>query len=145
MQPAHPHRILLVADAPFDAKLLEAALSFHGLEASDAEVCLVAPARRHVQERIAQSRSTLAALGLLKYAWIGDSDPMVAIADALHCFKADELVVIEDRRRSRFARHREIAVAAATEFSLPTLDLIDDPDGKPIVVSLERTSLLAAA
>ena len=144
MHSIDPHRILLIAEGPFDAELIEAALSFRGVEASDTEVCLVAPARRHVQERLARSRAALADLGLYGPAWIGEPNPLLAIDDALHRFPADELLVIEDRERGRFARHREIAVAAAAQFSLPTLDLTADPDGDNIVIALERTNLLAA-
>jgi hypothetical protein len=139
-----PHRILVIDDVGIDRDLLEAALAFRGTHPEDGEICLVAPARRNVQERLARSRTTLADLGLWGCAWIGDPDPLVAIDDALHRFEADELVVVEDRERGQFPRHREIALEAAVRFSLPTLDVIADPGGDHVVVSLERTSLLAA-
>jgi hypothetical protein len=144
MHSSEPHRILLIADAAFDRDLLEAALSFRCIDPEDAEVCLVAPARRHVQERLARSWMALVDVGLGGRSWIGDPDPLVAIDDALHRFRADELVVVEDRERGRFGRHRELALEAALRFSLPTLDVIADPHGDHIVVSLERTSLAAA-
>jgi hypothetical protein len=145
MHSSDPHRILLIADAAFDRDLVEAALSFRGIDPEDAELCLVAPARRNVEERLARSWMALVDLGLGGYSWIGDPDPLVAIDDALHRFEADELIVVEDRERGRFGRHRELALDAAVRFSLPTLDVIADPGGDHIVVSLERTSLAAAA
>jgi hypothetical protein len=145
MHSSDPHRILLIADAAFDRDLVEAALSFRGIDPEDAELCLVAPARRNVEERLARSWMALVDLGLGGYSWIGDPDPLVAIDDALHRFEADELIVVEDRERGRFGRHRELALDAAVRFSLPTLDVIADPGGDHIVVSLERTRLAAAA
>jgi len=45
---------------------------------------------------------------------IGDSDPLLAIADALTTFPADEIVIAAD------ARADELAQRARTRFSLPT-------------------------
>ena len=45
---------------------------------------------------------------------IGDSDPLLAIADALTTFPADEIVIGAD------ARAEELARRAQTRFSLPT-------------------------
>jgi hypothetical protein len=46
---------------------------------------------------------------------IGDSDPLLAIADALTSFPADEIVIAAD------GRAEELAQRARTRFSLPTL------------------------
>jgi hypothetical protein len=45
---------------------------------------------------------------------IGDSDPLLAIADALTTFPADEIIIAAD------ARAEELARRARTRFSLPT-------------------------
>jgi hypothetical protein len=144
MRSTEPHRLLLIADVGCDSEVIQTALSFRGLNSANVEVCLVAPARRHVQERLARSRSALADLGLDGYAWIGDPDPLVAIDDALHRYAADELVIVTDHHSNRFGRPREIAAVACKRYALPTLDVIPDGPGHHVVVAMEPVGALAA-
>jgi hypothetical protein len=49
---------------------------------------------------------------------VGDSDPLLAIADALTTFPADEIVIVADAHGE--TRAEELALRARTRFSLPT-------------------------
>ena len=50
---------------------------------------------------------------------VGDSDPLLAIADALPTFRADEIVIAAEPERSS-PRRAELASRARNRFGLPT-------------------------
>lgn len=136
-----PH-VLVLANAPFDARLLGEALAFRGIDPLDAEICVAAPARRHVQARLAACSAALEELGVVPYAWIADADPLTAIEDALTRFAATDIVIVDDLR-DRFRRDGGVAVAAAARRPLPIVEVLRDGDDA-VIVALERTALLAA-
>ncbi len=49
---------------------------------------------------------------------VGDSDPLLAIADALTTFPADEILIVADAHA--VPRAEELALRARARFSLPT-------------------------
>jgi nucleotide-binding universal stress UspA family protein len=76
------------------------------------------PARRRAEARAAAFVDRLERRGIHAEGRIGDADPLLAIADALSTFPADEIVVAADHERSR--RLAEELVSRARErFALP--------------------------
>ena len=114
---AHPTNTLVVAlgDAP--------------IEAPNGNVLVVAPALNSWLRRLASDDGRARCLagrrlrtyleqfelhGVHAEGRIGDSDPLLAIADALTTFPADEIVIAADTRA------QELAQRARIRFSLPT-------------------------
>jgi len=102
-----PHRILVIAnDTADDAGVLELTAG-HG-EGRATEVLVVAPAlagrldywagddrqaRQAAEERLDRLLEPLGRRGFAVTGWVGDPDPLLAIADALALFAADEIIV----------------------------------------------------
>jgi nucleotide-binding universal stress UspA family protein len=100
----------------------------------DADVLVVAPAlnsrlrhwlsdedgaRRAAQERASDLVARLERGGVHAEGRVGDADPLLAIADALPTFAADEIVIAAGPRRSGL-RADELADLAHDRFGLPT-------------------------
>jgi len=96
-------------------------------DVDDADVLVVAPAlnswlRRWLSDR---AESRLAAVverlefrGVHAEGRIGDADPLLAIADALPTFRADEIVITATPAHS--SGRTELATRARDQFGLPT-------------------------
>jgi hypothetical protein len=104
-------RILVVANETVESPALREAIESHGERLDAAEVTIVAPAlnsrlrhwlsdderaRREAELRLAHCVNGLAAAGVESSGWVGDADPLLAIADALHRAPAD-LVIVSTR------------------------------------------------
>jgi nucleotide-binding universal stress UspA family protein len=75
-------------------------------------------ARRQARERAAALVERLEQLGVHAEARVGDADPLLAIADALRTFPADEIVIAaRPERSSRLAD--KLASRARDRFALP--------------------------
>jgi hypothetical protein len=93
-------------------------------------------ARREAEGRLAASLERLESAGIPAHGWIGDSDPLEAIADALAVFEADQLIVsTHPEHRSNWLA-RDIVRRARERFGLPTAH---------VVVDGAQTEVLAAA
>jgi hypothetical protein len=103
----------------------------------DAEVLVVAPAlnswlrrwlsdedaaRRKAEGRAAAVVERLEIRGVHAEGRVGDSDPLLAIADVLPTFRADEIVIAAEPSSRRTA---ELGSRARNRFGLPT----STPDG----------------
>ena len=102
-------------------------------EVPDAEVLVVAPAlnswlrhwlsdedaaRRRAEERVAACVDRLQRSGVHAEGRVGDADPLLAIADALPTFPADEIVITaESERSTRLAN--QLVSRARDRFALP--------------------------
>src|SRR5262245_43331462 len=76
-------------------------------------------ARRRAAERAAAVANRLEQIGVRAEGRVGDADPLLAIADALSTFPADEIVIAaESTRPSRIAD--ELGSRARARFALPT-------------------------
>jgi len=76
-------------------------------------------ARRRAEERAAVVADRLEQSGAHAEGRAGDGDPLLAIADALSTFRADEIVIAAGSQYSN--RHAEqLAARAKKRFSLPT-------------------------
>jgi nucleotide-binding universal stress UspA family protein len=76
------------------------------------------PARRRAQARAAAFVDHLERRGIHAEGRIGDADPLLAIADALSTFPADEIIVAADHERSRRLAD-ELVSHARERFALP--------------------------
>ena len=113
--------------------VLVVALGIAPIEVANGNVLVVAPALNSWLRRWASDDSRarcLAAARVRAYleqleprgvhaeGRIGDSDPLLAIADALTTFRADEILIVADAGAEPLAE--ELALQARTRFSLPT-------------------------
>jgi hypothetical protein len=126
-----PSRILALASEPISAGALRSAL---GEDAGDAEVLVVAPALmsrkrflladpdpgiERAEEVKQESVERLEEEGVTATGETGESDPLVAIQDALATFDADEIVVFSHPEGSRNWREEGVVEEAERRFDLP--------------------------
>jgi hypothetical protein len=105
----HPtkRRILMVADHSAEGSVLLEAIR-ELVRSGEAEVLVVVPARKSrlgfwtlnddkafgaTEDRLRRCLEVLEGAGIEANGLVGDADPLRAIADALHGFPADELVI----------------------------------------------------
>jgi hypothetical protein len=145
------HRLLVIANETVEGEALHDAVRARA-SGSGTEVLVVAPAlnsrlrhwmsdsdaaRRAAEDRLVACLQRLDRVGVHARGWVGDADPLCAVADALRVFSADELIIAThpeersnwlahgfvDRTRERFdlpvthvvvdlQRHREYVAAA---------------------------------
>jgi hypothetical protein len=128
------HRILAIANETLETGAL------HDLIRADAgrrgaEVLVVAPAlnsrlhhwlsdedgaRAGAEARLASSLERLDAEGIDATGWVGDANPLTAIADALVVFDADELIISTHREDRSNWLARDVVRRAEQSFGLPT-------------------------
>lgn len=126
-----PSRILALASEPISAGALRSAL---GEDAGDAEVLVVAPALmsrkrflladpdpgiERAEEVKQESVERLEEEGVTATGETGESDPLVAIQDALATFDADEIVVFSHPEGRRNWREEGVVEEAERRFDLP--------------------------
>ncbi len=133
---SRPSRVLLVTTVPLDAQDVSRVLA--GTDIAGGEVLVLAPSlndsrlafwvsdadeaiedARTVAAQTAQAADQAAAETDVG-ATVGDSDPLLAIGDALSAFPADQIVTVH--RGGEDARHLEDRLAPAEierEFGLP--------------------------
>jgi hypothetical protein len=130
----HTRRVILVANETAGAAVLNGRVR-QRLRAGPAEVLVVAPAlnsrlrhwmsedraRAEAETRLRRCVALLRSDGVHADGVVGDADPLQAIADALHGFPADELVIATHpaRRSSRLGRN--VVERARARFGLPVL------------------------
>jgi hypothetical protein len=130
-------KLLVLATDPIDADDLRGALD--GEELDGAEVLVVSPAVNESpvafwvsdsDEAIAEAESTarqtaeaLAAEGARTRAETGESEPLLALQDALATFPADRVVVFArgDEEAQRY-REDDVAGEAQRRFGVPVID-----------------------
>jgi len=116
-----------------EMNVLIVALDVVPTEVRDAVVLVVAPAlnswlrhwlsdedtaRRRAEERVTAHLERLERSGVHAEGRVGDADPLLAIADALSTFPADEIVIAAGRNSTRLAEG--LAARARELFDLPT-------------------------
>jgi len=124
-------KILALASEPISADALRAAL---GESATGAEVLVVAPALmsrkrflladpdpgiERAEEVQVESVERLEEEGVSAMGETGESDPMLAIQDALATFDADEIVVFGHAEGNRNWREDDVVGEAERRFNLP--------------------------
>ncbi|MEA2183906.1 MAG: hypothetical protein QOF69_3091 [Solirubrobacteraceae bacterium] len=136
------HRVLVVANETVDGDALHDLIA-----ARDIEVHVVAPALntrlrhwtsdedralREAGGRLAACVDTLDNAGIPVKGRVGDADPMRAIADALVCFEADELLIAtQPEHRSNWLA-RNLVSRACDRFALPVVHIVVDHVAAPV-------------
>jgi hypothetical protein len=138
MPTATPRRVLVIANASVAAEPLYDTLAAH---ADSTEVLVVAPAlntrlrhwfsdedpaRREAARRLDASIDALRDAGVRADGWVGDADPLQAIADALGVFAADEVMIAAQPQERANWLARDLVERACARFSLPIIDLAVD-------------------
>jgi len=136
---AQPHRILVVANRTCPCPALLEDVARRAQDRSPSEVLIVAPALnsrlRHyvsdVDAAVAEARGRLElaldgldVLGQQAEGQIGDSDPYVAIADALAAFPAAEIVVSTLPPGQSNWLERGLIERAGRDFDVPIVHLV---------------------
>lgn len=128
-------KILLIANEIVDDAALDDAILTYG----DVEVVVVAPAlntrfrhwtsdedraRRQAAARLQACVATLDTTSSRVRGWVGDADPICAIADALVFFEADELVVATAPEHRSNWLAQDVVARAGTRFELPVTEIV---------------------
>jgi hypothetical protein len=136
------HRVLVVANETVGGRALLGEIEYR-CRGRDSEVLVVTPALTsavkhwlsdvddaiHVaRERQSHSVRAIEAIGLSARGEVGDSDPNVALEDALRTFPADEVIIsTHPPQRSRWLE-RGVVARARDEVDLPVTHVIVDLD-----------------
>ncbi len=131
----HTRRVILVANATAGGAVLNGRVR-RRLRSGPTEVLVVAPAlnsrlrhwtsdedraRTEAEARLRRCLALLQGDGVDADGVVGDADPLQAIADALHGFPADELVIATHPGRSSHWLSRDVVDRARSRFGLPVL------------------------
>ena len=81
-------------------------------------------ARHAAEDRLAKSLRRLRGAGLDARGSVGDSDPLQAIADALHFFPADEIVIATHPKERSNWLERDLVERARSRYALPVVHVI---------------------
>jgi hypothetical protein len=127
-------KVLVLTSEPVNAELVRAAV---GDEAADAEVMVVSPALHDspvrfwasdADEAIARAQQVqeesverLEEEGVDAAGDTGESDPMVALEDALATFDADRIVVFTHPDDERAYREEQLTAQAERRFGIPVV------------------------
>jgi hypothetical protein len=88
-------------------------------------------ARTAAQERLEVSLARLAAAGVTATGEVGDLDPLVAIADAVHAFHPDEIVLSTHPEGRSNWLERGVVVAARRRYDVPVTHIVVDLEASP--------------
>jgi nucleotide-binding universal stress UspA family protein len=126
-------RLLVVVEEPISAELLR---NVAGELPDDAELLVIAPATTHsplrfwvsdvdaaiahAQETETESVERLEEAGIDASGEVGDSEPLVAIEDALRTFAADRIVLIgHERNAADYREDADLPREVRERFGLP--------------------------
>ncbi len=147
----NPRRTLVVANETIGGDALHDAVRRSAGEAGS-EVMVVAPAlnsrirhwasdsdaaRDQAERRLAECLERLTTAGVPAFGYVGDADPMRAIADALLMFDATEiLIATHEQGRSNWLE-RDLVRRACHAFGLPVLHVVVQETREPATLVLE--------
>ncbi len=81
-------------------------------------------ARHAAEDRLVKCLGRLRAAGLDARGSVGDSDPLQAIADALHFFPADEIVIATHPKERSNWLERDLVERARSRYALPIVHVV---------------------
>jgi hypothetical protein len=137
--------ILVLANELVESPVLTEAIRLGLAAVGDGAVTIVAPAlnsrarhwtsdeeaaHRDAELRLARSVNRLAAEGIEAEGWVGDADPLQAVADAIRQVRVDLLIVATHPEARSNWLARELAERARSRFALPVLQIVVDRDGR---------------
>ena len=135
-------KIVVVANAAIEGRALREAIGLHVGDESCAEIRVTAPAlvsrlrywlsddaeaRRNAALRLAAGLESLSAAGIEADGHVGDSDPLLAIADALFHFDADEIVIATQPQRHLHWLTRDLVERAQRRFPQRIVHVVIEP------------------
>jgi GABA permease len=88
-------------------------------------------ARIAAQERLEVSLARLAEAGVTATGEVGDLDPLVAIADAVHVFHPDEIIVSTHPEGRSNWLERGVVVEARRRYDVPVTHVVVDVEASP--------------
>jgi hypothetical protein len=133
-------RILVVANETAEGAQLHEMILARGN--GSAEVHVVSPAlnsrlrhwisdvdqaRHAADDRLAKCLGRLREAGLDARGSVGDSDPLQAIADALHFFPADEIVIATHPQERSNWLERDLVERSRSRYALPVVHVVVGP------------------
>lgn len=147
----NPRRTLVVANETIGGDALHEAVRRSASEARS-EVLVIAPAlnsrlrhwasdsddaRTRAEVRLAECLERLTEAGVAAFGYVGDADPMQAIADALTLFEADEvLIATHEEGRSNWLE-RDLVRRACQAFGRPVLHVVVQDAREPATLVLD--------
>jgi hypothetical protein len=139
-------RVLVIANEIVEGPPLEAAIRFRARDGDAPQAVVVAPAlnsrlrhwssdddaaREDAELRLAACLEQLRLAGVEAEGWVGDADPLQAIADALQFFPADEIVIATPPERRANWLARRVVDRARARYSQQILQVVVDHDRDP--------------
>jgi GABA permease len=133
--------ILVIANETVESPILREAIRSTAGGGDGAEVVIVAPAlnsrarhwvsdedeaRRRAKLRLERCLVSLARAGVEARGWIGDADPLQAIADALHFVRAEQIVIATHPEGRSNWLARRLVPRARRRFAIPILHVVVD-------------------
>jgi hypothetical protein len=133
--------ILVIANETVESPILREAIGATAKGGDDAEVVIVAPAlnsrarhwvsdedeaRQRAKLRLERCLASLTAVGIEARGWIGDADPLQAIADALHFVSAGQIVIATHPEGRANWLARRLVPRARRRFAIPILHVVVD-------------------
>ena len=128
------NRILVVANETVEGDALHEAVRARGGEVHVVSPALnsrlrhwisdVDEARRTAEDRLAACLGRLRRAGIDARGSVGDSDPLQAIADALHFFPADEIVIATHSPERSNWLERDLVSRARARYAQPVSHVI---------------------
>ncbi len=138
---AHRHRVLVVVDEPCPSRSLCASVREQAAR-EPIEALIIAPAhgsaatqwyidddaaRADATRRLRGCVSCLAGAGIRAEGRLADPDPVSAIADALHDFPAEEILIVTAPQRPSTWLHKSVIDRARRTFPQPVKHLVVAP------------------
>jgi GABA permease len=133
--------ILVIANETVESPILREAIRATAKGGDGAEVVIVAPAlnsrarhwvsdegeaRLRAKRRLEGCLASLTAVGIEARGWIGDADPLQAIADALHFVSAGQIVIATHPEGRSNWLARRLVPRARRRFTIPILHVVVD-------------------
>ncbi len=144
-------RVLVVANETIEGQALHDAIR-RSAKDNRSEVLVIAPAlnsrlkhwasdedaaRRAARQRLKSCLESLADDGVRAIGYVGDADPLQAIADGLGFFPADEIIVATHPEQRSNWLARDLVLRTCYRFGLPVLHVIVHDVRDPETLVLE--------
>jgi hypothetical protein len=147
-------RILVVANETIEGAALRELITLRAESEPPAEVLVVAPAlnsrlghwlsdvdeaRRSARLRLVASLERLSAAGIEAEGMVGDADPVQAIADAVHLFGVQGIVIATHPEERAHWLTRDLVGRARQRFSQPVVEVALEPGADSVASSESST------
>jgi GABA permease len=135
------HRILVIANETVEGRVLYDTILARAGAAGKLKVLVICPAlnsrlrhwlsdedgaRRAAEGRLQNSLVRLSGEGIEVEGWVGDADPLQAIADGLHVFGASEIIIATHPEGRSHWLERDLIGRARERFEPPIVHVVVD-------------------